>query len=45
MRVPLVLTTTLATFLGTNLLGTKAVCEALLPLMAAGSRTVNVCST
>lgn len=29
----------------TNFLGTRAVCEALLPLMASGSRIVNVSST
>lgn len=34
-----------AVTLGTNFLGTKAVCEALLPLMSAGSRIVNVSST
>lgn len=33
------------TTLATNFLGTKAVCEALLPLMAKGSRIVNVSST
>lgn len=33
------------TTLATNFLGTKAVCEALLPLMSTGSRIVNVSST
>ena len=33
------------TTLATNFLGTKAVCEALAPLMAQGSRIVNVSST
>lgn len=31
--------------LATNFLGTKAVCEALLPLMGKGGRIVNVSST
>lgn len=33
------------TTLATNFLGTKAVCEALAPLMPRGSRIVNVSST
>jgi carbonyl reductase 1 len=33
------------TTLATNFLGTKAVCEALLPLMSKGGRIVNVSST
>ena len=31
--------------IATNFLGTKAVCEALLPLMGNGGRIVNVSST
>lgn len=33
------------TTLDTNFLGTKAVCEALAPLMGKGGRIVNVCSS
>jgi NAD(P)-dependent dehydrogenase (short-subunit alcohol dehydrogenase family) len=33
------------TTLATNFLGTKAVCEAVLPLMGKGGRIVNVSST